>query len=263
MSLNYEGDGIQIAIIKSDRDDKKDKKIKKKDKIIYLDEHSSSNNHYKEITLNDETDEKFYLIPNTQANRNIWFITGASGSGKTYKTAQIIREYKKCYPKNDVYLLSYIEQDSTLDSIKGVERIKLNDDFIDTSLETDDFKNSLVVFDDTDCISEKQMKLKIKDLLLKLLNTGRHFFVSVIYLSHLPYGIDNRGILNEAHSITIFPSSLGNRSKKYLLDNYLGMNKKQIDAIDDIEGRSITILKTYPMVLVSDYKIILVKSLGK
>jgi hypothetical protein len=261
--LTYEPEGVPISIIKNDRDDKRDRKIKKRDKIIYLDEHSSSNNNYKEITLNEGGDEKFYLIPNTQSNRCIWFITGASGSGKTYKTAQIIREYQKCYPKNDVYLLSYIEQDSTLDSIKGVNRIKLDDEFIDTPLETEDFKNSLVVFDDTDCISEKQMKLKIKDLLLKLLNTGRHFYVSVIYLSHLPYGIDNKGILNEAHSITIFPSSLGNRSKKYLLDNYLGMSKKQIEAIDDIHGRSITIMKTYPMVLVSDYKIILVKQLGK
>jgi len=264
MSLNYEGDGVPICIIKNDRDDKRDRKDKKnkREKVIYLDEHSTSTNNYKEIELKNN-EGKFYLIPNTTQNRSIFFICGASGSGKTFKTAQIIREYQKCYPKNDVYLLSYIEQDETLDSIKGVQRIKLNDDFIETPLDTQDFENSLVVFDDTDAITEKHMKLKIKDLLTKLLNTGRHFYVSVIYLSHMPYGLDNRGILNECHSITMFPLTLTGRSRKYLLDNYLGLNKKQIEAVDEIEGRSITFLKTYPPVMVSDYKCCLTKMLGK
>ena len=58
-------------------------------------------------------------------------------------------------------------------------------------------------------------------------------------------------------------ATLGGRTKTYLLNQYLGLNKKQIEAIDNIEGRAITILKSYPMVMIAEKEIQLVKNLGK
>jgi hypothetical protein len=255
MSLNFENDGIQIAVIK------KDDKNSKKNKIVYLDEHSSSHNSYKKLTLKDK-DEKFYLLPDISKNRSIYFIAGSSGSGKSYKASEIANEYKKYYPKNDIYLLSYIDSDSSIERVKDIQRIHLNDDFINEELDAETFENSLVIFDDTDCITEKKMKNKIKDLLIKLLNTGRHYNVSVIYLSHMPYGLENKQILNESH-VVIFFSTLGGRAKSYLLQSYLGLNKKQIDALESVEGRSISIIKSYPMVMVADREICLIKYLDK
>jgi hypothetical protein len=40
--------------------------------------------------------------------------------------------------------------------------------------------------------------------------------------------LESRRILNEAHSITLFPANLNGKSSKYFLDNYLGFTKEQI-----------------------------------
>jgi len=58
--------------------------------------------------------------------------------------------------------------------------------------------------------------------------------------------------LNEAHSVTIFPTGLGGRSLKYLLDSYMGLDKEQIKKIKKLESRWVTITKTYPMCVLSE-----------
>jgi hypothetical protein len=253
MSFNYECDGFPIAKIKVDG--------KKKDKIVYLDENSSSTNNYKEIILKPNQG-KFQYIPDENKERFIAYIVGASGSGKSFFASQLANEYKKLFPKNPIYLLSYLDNDSSIDQVKGIKRIKLNDEFIDTDLDASDFSDSLVIWDDTDCITDKAMILKLRDLLGKMLNTGRHCRNSVIYLSHIACnGLQTKGILNECHSLTFFNATLGGRTKQYLLNQYLGLNKKQIEAVDKIEGRAITICKTYPMVLIAEKEIKFIKNL--
>lgn len=252
MSFNLEGDGIKIAKIKDN---------KKKNKFIYLDEKSEANNNYKEIKIKDG---EIQYIPDTNQNRFISYIVGASGSGKSYYASKLAEEYRILYPKNPIYLLSYLTDDSSIDRVKGIKRIQLNDDFLEETLECDDLKNSLTIWDDVDCITDKKMKLKLKELLTKILNTGRHTHTSLIYLSHIACnGVETKGILNEAHSISFFNATLGGRVKTYLLNQYLGLSKKQIEAIDNVEGRAITILKSYPMVMIAEKEIQLVKNLGK
>ena len=59
--------------------------------------------------------------------------------------------------------------------------------------------------------------------------------------------------LNETHSVTLFPKTLGNKSLKYLLDSYFGLDKDQIKKVKKMKGgRSVTIMKTYPMVVMND-----------
>jgi hypothetical protein len=41
----------------------------------------------------------------------------------------------------------------------------------------------------------------------------------------------------------------------------MGLNRKQIAKIDHIQGRAITIVKTYPMVLIAEKEIKLIKNL--
>lgn len=254
MSFNYENDGIPLVKIKHD--------IKTKDKIVSLDENSSSTNNYKELVLK-KNQGKFQFIPDENKERFIAYIVGASGSGKSWFASQLANEYRKMFPKNPIYLLSYLDNDSSIDQVKGIKRIKLNDDFLDTDLDADDFSDSLVIWDDTDCITDKKIVLKLRDLLGKMLNTGRHCRNSVIYLSHIACnGLQTKQILNECHSLTFFNATLGGRTKQYLLNQYLGLNKKQIEAVDKIEGRAITICKTYPMVLIAERELKLVKNLA-
>jgi hypothetical protein len=76
---------------------------------------------------------------------------------------------------------------------------------------------------------------------------GRHHNISAIITYHVATaGAETKLVLNESQSITIFPNSMGGRSLKYLLDSYLGLDKKQIDKIKKHDSRWVTILKTFP-----------------
>lgn len=252
--MNFENIGKVIAKVVNKNDKKKDKIISVSDKTADLD------NPLKKIVLT-KTFETIQQIPNKQQERQILYITGASGSGKSYYTQLYCSEYKKLFPKNEIYLLSSINEDSSIDKIKGLNRFILDETFLKEEILTEDFKNSMVIFDDTDCISNKMLKNKINGILNALLETGRHYNTSVIYTSHLATaGLDTKRILNEAHSITIFPSSLGGRSLKYLLDNYLGFDKEQIKKVKKLESRWTTICKTYPMVVLSEKEAYLLKN---
>jgi len=84
------------------------------------------------------------------------------------------------------------------------------------------------------------------------LETGRHFNIEVVYTSHLACnGLDTRRILNECKSVTIFPSGLGGKAMKYLLDNYLGLDKNQIKKIKKLNSRWVTISKGAKMSVIS------------
>ena len=52
--------------------------------------------------------------------------------------------------------------------------------------------------------------------------------------------------------MVIFPSGLGGRSIKYLLDNYFGLDKDQIKKIKKLNSRWVQINKGFPMSVISD-----------
>jgi predicted ATP-dependent serine protease len=83
----------------------------------------------KTISLNtkldeiDETDFKrlripnngvFQLLPDKTASRQIIYITGASGIGKSTFTRKFVKEYKKIWKDRDVYLFSALKEDESL-----------------------------------------------------------------------------------------------------------------------------------------------------
>lgn len=95
------------------------------------------------------------------------------------------------FPKNQIYLISYLDEDETLDAYKEIIRINaFQTEFLDECLDLDikvEFGNSLVIFDDIDSIVNKKTKEKFYGLLNKMLRTGRHFGTSVAYVGHELY----------------------------------------------------------------------------
>ena len=254
MSFNLENSGHPIALIKNG----------KNDKTVYLDDKNDAMTNYSELIL-EEGKGRFQYLFNTKKERFICYCSGQSGSGKSYWTAQIANEYRKIYPKRDIYLFSYVNDDKSIDAIKGLKRLNIqSDEFLTMELSSEDFKDSLIIFDDVDCIREKKLKNKIKDILDKVLMTGRHFCTSCIYLSHLTCaGGDTKMILAECGSITVFPNTLNGRTRDYLYKSYIGLNKSQILNLKKLENdtRSLTFVKSYPSCFISDHEIILTKNL--
>lgn len=240
--MNFEEQGVPLAIIKNS----KSKKIP----LLSIDDKEEAKKIYNEITLKGE--EEFQCIPNPDTERQILYITGRSGSGKSYYTLHYCMEYKKMYPKRDIYMFSALGEDPTIDKLKGLKRIKLTEDFCNDEFTSEDFKNSMVIFDDTDVISDKKIRNKVNSIMNNILQVGRHHNTSCIITTHTACnGKDTKIILNEAHSITIFPNGLGNRSLKYLLDSYLGLDKVQCKKIKKLKSRWVSIVKTFPMSIIS------------
>ena len=153
MALNFESIGTPIAFI----GDGKKKKLKQ---FLSAAEKSKDVKHpFIEYTLQGE--EQFLPIPDPNKERSIIYITGQSGSGKSYWVADWIKRYQQMYPKNEIYLLSSLTDDSSIDKIKGLNRIKL-EEFMEDDWVVEDFKNACLILDDTDAITDKNIKKKIQ-----------------------------------------------------------------------------------------------------
>ncbi|MFN9908899.1 MAG: hypothetical protein ACK56F_22700 [bacterium] len=72
--MNFEGQGTPIAIIKDSKS--------KKTPVLSVDDKDTAKTSYDDIKLTGE--EKFQIIPNPETERQIFYITGRSGSGKSY-----------------------------------------------------------------------------------------------------------------------------------------------------------------------------------
>jgi energy-coupling factor transporter ATP-binding protein EcfA2 len=253
--LNFEGVGKIIAVIKDEREPKKETKKNRPNQELYV----CDNKDAQDIRYSAETSirlpegYRFQLAINKEIERMIGYIVGSSGCGKSHFCKQFIGEYHKAYPNRPVYVISALSEDPTLDSLKYIQRIKLTDSFVDDTITSADFENSLLVLDDTDTISQKKIRNKVNAIRDDVLSCGRHFNVSLLVTAHQPCrGSETKLILNESHFFTIFPLGLQGRAKSYLLEAYLGLSKNQIKKINNIDSRAITFIKNYPQVILSE-----------
>lgn len=262
--LNFSGQGKPLAIILSDIKQKPNKK-----NMVYISE-KEINNGLERINLKDMDDEfKFYLIPR-ENDRNVLYIIGASGSGKSYFIAQYIRNLLKFKPKlrKNIYLFSQKDEDEALDSIKignkrVVKRVVMDDSFASEPFDINQYKDCVFIFDDYDSIDKRQKNLitKIHTIINQSLMVGRKLGCECIISGHLgARGTETSVLLSEAQNIVWF-KSLETRPKKYLLENYTAIKPKQIENLDKLKGRWICYSKTHPKCIISEREIVLIEDL--
>lgn len=210
---------------------------------------------------------RFQLAPRPvkEKERATMFIGAESGAGKSYYVREYAKRYKQMFPKNPIYLISYLEKDDTLDEYKEIIRINaFNHEFLDECMEMnleEEFGNSFVIFDDIDSLTSKPMKDKIYGFLNKMLRIGRHYNISVAYVGHELYASHElKCILNESMTITFFPRFLNFKKLKYLLEVYLGLSKDQIKRIRSIKDRSVTFIKGSDKIILSDTQCFVLKN---
>ena len=206
---------------------------------------------------------RFQLAINKKQERQVNYVVGQSGSGKSYFVKQLLQEYVRTYPSRPIFLFSSLAEDETLKPLGDkIQRIELTPDFLADDIQASEFQDSCVVFDDTDCISDKMMRKKVMGLQNQLLETGRHFNTSIFFTNHIAnQGHDTRRILNESQALTFFPATMNDRTCKYLLNSTMGLSNKQVERIRQIPSRAITILKSYPPVLVAETFVCLLKDI--
>jgi len=246
--LSFEQDGVPIAAIKSNSN-------RIKNKVIHLDDKARSINAFNELKL--QGDDKFQLMPNPKIERSIHYVCGSSGSGKTYFIKLFLMEYKKAFPKNQIYIFSpFDDVDKSFEGVK-VNYIKIDKDLQEDELDSKDFENSIVIFDDVEGIPNKPLKKEVERIMSDVLTKGRHYNVSACVVFHESCnGPQTKKILNESHTITVFPRTAGGRSLKYLFENYLGLDKDEFKRLKKLKTRPLTIVKGYPRIAISDKEIL-------
>jgi len=255
-SFNFEDIGRPVAIIKGG---------KGTNKKIYLatkEESEAVETPKKDYMIVDAG--KFQPLPNFEKEREIGYITAPSGAGKSHYTKNYIIEYKKKYKERSVYIFSALKEDETLDSLKYIQRIRIDASLISNPLGIDDFESCLVVMDDIDVIADKHMREAVYKLLNEILQTGRHTKTTCLITNHLATnGKETRIILNEAHFITVFFGSGSAKGINYLLEKYIGLDTKEIKKIKKLSSGSrwTTIYTANPQYVITEKDIFLMSSL--
>lgn len=197
----------------------------------------------------------FQLIPTKDAKkREVWYIAGASGSGKSHIAKGIAEQYMKQFPDREVYLVSKLEEDDTLDSMKGRKCIRLKVDKLaaEPIKDLDILKNSLIIFDDYDTILGKEGKA-VQQLIDDIAIMGRHHNITMLCLTHyLTNYSKTRLLLTEATHIVVYPLSTGAHALNYLLKTYLGLERDEISAIRRGGSRWVMLYKNYPNYCVTE-----------
>jgi hypothetical protein len=171
------------------------------------------------------------------------------------------------FPNNQIFVASGIEcrcrdRDPSITScshddkaFKGIDYIIIpgNEDdlldILDLELE-EEFANSLVLFDDTDCITNPIVKKLMQMLKEKLLETGRHYNCVVLITSHtFSNYAQTRRILTEINKFVVYPKQIWNSSLRNSLKSYVGLDKSHVDRIKSFSKKSrwVCVDATYPM----------------
>ena len=131
-------------------------------------------------------------------------MTGPSGSGKSTCTRTNLEQWKKKNKDKEIYMFSSLPEDESLDDVKP-QRIKLDSSIYEQPIEVEEFKDSVVIFEDIDVNSDKKIRDAVYNILNKVLEIGRHFKITALVTNHLPTnGKDTRRILNKAHQVIYF-----------------------------------------------------------
>jgi hypothetical protein len=204
----------------------------------------------KATTIDLPDDCQFQILPSPDPEkREVFYIAGASGSGKSYIAKGIAECYKKLFPDREIYLVSKLGEDSTLDALPFLNRVNIQS-FIDDYPELDEFKDCLVIFDDYDTLTGNAEKV-VGKLIDDLATMGRHTNTTMLCLSHyLTNYKKTRLLLNEATHIIVYPMATSFHALGYLLKTHIGMTKDDVRDLKKM-GRWVCVYKHYPQWLLS------------
>lgn len=233
-------------------------KTTKSDKFIGINPDFSEEEPIRKISL--ENEDKFQVLPNPNTEREIIYICGASGSGKSYFTKGYLKEYKKIYPKNKLYLISVLEENEfSKEGVKKLNVQKMAEALVDIKDVMKDLSNSLIIFDDSDSFSEKSIKNFVWALLNNICQCGRHNNISLVVTSHLLSNYSQtKIILLESHRIVVFMNNY-NQKMKIFLENYANIDKFTIDKLRKIKSRWVCLNRHYPISYITENECAIVK----
>jgi hypothetical protein len=193
--------------------------------------------------------------------RFIYYIAGASGSGKSYIAKHIAEQYQKQFKGRPVYLVSKLKEDETLDGMTDKpQRLNIEKLMTTPLKDLEPLRESLVIFDDYDTLQGKEAKA-VQTLIDDICIMGRHTVTSILILSHhLSNYKSTRLCLTEATHFVVYPQSTGAHALNYFLKTYVGMGPKEVQAIKNTGSRWLAIHKNFPIYYITETEAGLINS---
>lgn len=189
------------------------------------------------------------FLPDFSKERELIYIFGPSGSGKSVLTKKFVKEFKRGRPDYDIFLFSRISDDPSLEGI-GAIHIAMEFDVL-ASIDMPTLENSLVIFDDTDTPNDKEISKLINNLKDSIAQEGRHYNISAIMTTHMACNYNKtRIILNECQKYVIFPKGNGVKQMENMFCQYGGVSKRQFEEIRQLDTRWCMLNTSYPNYIV-------------
>lgn len=192
-----------------------------------------------------------------KVKREVIVVTGPSGAGKSHWIRTYVRNYLKLYPKHDVYLISSLGHDDTLDEVKELKRIDTDKLVANPPKDVKTWSNSLVIVDDVEGLDAAKGAAvqRVQDMIA---SEGRHSGTTLIRASHLSTDYKRtRLLLQEAHSMVLFPQAGAHSQYMYLLTKYAGMDKKVVQNLLSTPTRWMMVHHTAPRYVLTTHSIYL------
>jgi hypothetical protein len=186
--------------------------------------------------------------------RDVYYICGPAGSGKSHLSGNYLRQFKKMFPDREIVIFSLVEEEKGFDELNPI-RITLNEKLTEQTYKeiTNDLKNTCVVFDDIDTISNEKVRKFVLGLRDNILEIGRHDNIYVVATSHaISAWKTTRTLLQEATHVAFFPQSGGRFQIDYFLKRHMGLGTKGINKIYKLPSRWVIAAKRYPMYILHE-----------
>jgi Cdc6-like AAA superfamily ATPase len=133
--------------------------------------------------------EYFALEPtNIEDGRDVIMVGGKSGSGKSHTAKNFAIRYHILWPKRTIRLISFLDEDETLDSLPFIKRVKAEEIKGDEeSTDLKKYEKSLTIFDDIEGFEREdpEMHSSLQQIIDMIATTGRHTASSLLVASHL------------------------------------------------------------------------------
>lgn len=180
------------------------------------------------------------------------FLSGQKGAGKTTVVAEYGTEYKMRYPDNKVFLISEKAADTAFDTLLP-ERLHLDDvASFDIDNNYEKLRNSLVIFDDIEAISDKRVKTAVYALKNKLYRVGRAAGITVVSAVHkLHGGYDTKADFTDSSHLVVFPMWDSGDARRYLKEQHV--DPKVVDEIFKLSSRWICHYKRNPNMIIHQH----------
>lgn len=212
---------------------------------------------FKPVTKIDIDEDTFTIYPSPHTDIfQCLFICGQSGSGKSTVSLRYVEQYKKIFPKNDVYLISSLDKDKTLDKNKDIIRLNL-ETFLQQPPTIDEFKDSLVIMDDYETLkyTDKKMYKILMALLAQLISKGRHTNTRIIVCRHK---FQNTGdevgqlVISESTHYILYPKTCSRENMKLIFGKHGTLNNKQINDLYSLPSRWVCYVKNFPPFILTE-----------